>query len=69
MASTAMPPTTPPAIAPVLDEPPERLVDAELLLGDVAGGIMPYVGEKVLPMSGVALASHWHGDMEKFLRS
>ena len=71
MATAARPPTTPPATAPVLDKPPELLLDVELLPGDPspAGGTMPYVGDRVLAMSGVALDSHWHGNTEKFLRS
>ena len=71
MANAVRPPTTPPATAPVLGEPPELPLDVELLPGGPSpvAGVMPYVGEKVLAMSGVALATHWHGNTEKFLRS
>lgn len=54
-------------MAPVLDELFIPL-DVELLFGDTTG-VMLHVGEKALTISVVALASHWHGYTEKFLRS
>jgi hypothetical protein len=68
MASPAMPPTTPPAMGPALVEPPGGF-DVELLLDGCVTGVTLYVGEMMLTISVLVLASHWQGNMEKFFRS
>jgi len=70
MVSASIPPTTPPAMGPALGEPPAWVAGELLVEGpDPATGVMLYMGEKVLAKSDLALATHWHGNTEKFLRS
>lgn len=68
MASPAMPPTIPPAIGPALVEPLEGF-DVELLPDGSGTSVTPYVGEMMLTISVLILASHWQGNTEKFFRS
>jgi hypothetical protein len=52
----------------MLDEPPEMLL-VVMLLGEDGAGVVMYEGAIVIPISGAALASHWQGNTEKFIRS